>query len=163
MHWYFFPGWKSIQKIKSKRSFFPQLPAHPTIFTHSIFFLKVFMNVHLTGQRTAQATFYFLWIISWWINLIIKRLIIELRFVTPVSTPTASFHGDTNGLASIAVVAAVDKVRLIILVPRMMMTDFYRARYSEKDRIVRGRDVQHIRRQMETWWFLSSTQHTAPC
>ena len=44
--------------------------------------------------------------------------IIELRFVTPVSTPIASFHGDTNGLASIAVVGAVDKVRSMILVPR---------------------------------------------
>ena len=88
--------------------------------------------------------------------------IIELRFVTPVSTLTASFHGDTNGLASIAVVAAVDKVRSIILVPRMMMTDFYRARYCDMDRIVRGRDVRHIRRQMETWWFLSSKQHTPP-
>ena len=79
-----------------------------------------------------------------------------------MSTHTASFHGDTNGLASIAVVGAVDKVRSIILVPRMTMTDFYRARYSDMDRIVRGRDVRHIRRQMETSWFLSSTQHTPP-
>ena len=50
--------------------------------------------------------------------------IIELRFVTPVSTLTASFHGDTNGLASIAVVGAVDKVRLIVLVPRILILPF---------------------------------------
>ena len=88
--------------------------------------------------------------------------IIEHRFVTPVSAPTASFHGDTNGLASIAVVGAVDKVRLIVLVPRMLITAFYMTGYSDLDRLVRRREVRHIRRRMETWWFLTSTQNTPP-
>ena len=95
-------------------------------------------------------------------TLVCSDEIIELRFVTPVSTPTASFHGDTNGLASIAVVGAVDKVRLIVLVPRMLITAFYMTGYSDLDRLVRGREVRHIRRQTETWWFLTSTQHTPP-
>ena len=32
----------------------------------------------------------------------------------PTYLPTASFHGDTNGLASIAVVGAVHKVLMVV-------------------------------------------------